>query len=203
MSFDTYANFVTEVKNWINMSSLTDSQVGSLITIGEQRVNRDLWVKERETSLNITISNSVATIPADYMKIKHAYLDGTPVMQLQKRDAAWIYENYIYRSDLGRPKYFAEEAGNFIFGPVPDASYVMKGVYYKKPSDMATASTVHSVFTAYPDIYLYATLAGAALYLGQDQRLVWEQSYLRALNQAMRETQEREFNGGIVAMTAA
>lgn len=201
MAFDTYTNFRTAVRNWLNVGDLTTTAIDDLVTVAENRVNDELWVNERETALNVTINGSSAAIPADYDRMKHAYLDSTPIIPLQKKSAEWIYQNYIYRSESGRPAYYAEEAGSFIFGPIPDSAYVMKGVYYKKPASLSGTSTVNAVFSAYPEVYLYACLSAAELYLGRDQRMGWEAEYQKAINRVTKSEQRRLFSGSPLAVT--
>ncbi len=201
MAFDTYSNFRTSVANFLNMSNLTTTAIDDLVTIAENRINDELWVKERETAMAVSISNSVVAIPSDYEAMKHAYLDSSPVIPLQKKSAEWIYQNYIYRSESGRPAFYAEEGGNFIFGPIPDSTYTMRGAYYKSFTSMASSGTVNGLFTSYPEIFLFATLSEGSPYIGQDQRQVWEMKYQQALKRANDKDIKRLFSGSPLAVT--
>lgn len=203
MSFDTYSNFRTAVAGWLNVPNLTTTAIDDLVTIAENRINDELWVRERETTMAVTIANNVAAIPSDYEVMKHAYLDSTPVIPLQKKSAEWIYNNYIYRSESGRPAFYAEEGGNFIFGPIPDSTYVMRGAYYKSFTAMAVSSTTHALFTSYPDLYLFACLSEAEPYLGREQRQVWEGKYQQTLNRVTKKYVKRLFSGSPLSVVPA
>jgi hypothetical protein len=185
------------------MPDLTTTAVDDLVTVAENRINDELWVRERETALAVSVSGSSVPIPSDYESMKHAYLDSAPIIPLQKKSAEWIYQNYIYRSESGRPAFYAEENDTFIFGPIPDSTYTMKGVYYKTFTSMAASGTTNALFSAYPEIYLFAALSEASPFIGQDQRQVWEMKYQQAVSRAVSKDKKRLFSGSPLAVTVA
>lgn len=155
--------------------------IDDLVTIAENRIFREAHTKDTEASLSTAISNGVIAVPADYMSLKFAYIDGTPVRALERRSAEWIYANYGTRSGGGLPKCIARDAGNFVFGPYPDSGYTVKGVYYKRLAALSTG--VHALFTNNPDLYLFACLAESNILIGLDSRLqIWEAKYQKILN---------------------
>jgi hypothetical protein len=133
-------------------------------------------------------------LPADYMEMKFAYVNQTPTQRLERRSAEWIYANYPQRSSSGLPLFFARESTNLIFGPYPDSTYTIKGVYYKKLS--ALSAGVHALFTSNPDLYLFGSLAEAEPLLGRDPRVqLWEAKYQNILN-SINGLDNREDNSG-------
>jgi hypothetical protein len=128
----SWATLNTEVMAWLHRPELT-AEVPGFIQLGENRIYRDLRVRQMETALSSAISSGVIAVPTGYLEMKYAYVNGSPMVKLQRKDAEWIYQNYPVRSSDGTPKYFAREATNFIFGPYPDSGYTIKGLYYKKP----------------------------------------------------------------------
>lgn len=204
MAFDTYANFRAAVKNHLDVQDLTTTAIDDLVTIAEDRIYAELWSREREKALAVTIGgDNTAAIPSDYDVMKHAYLDSSPIIPLQKKSAEWIYNEYIYRTDSGRPAFYAEEVDSFIFGPIPDSAYVMKGVYYQNPGHMATNGTINAIFTAHTDLFLFATLSEAEPYLGREQRQVWEGKYQQALLRTNKKDVKRVFSGSPLSVTTA
>ena len=85
------------------------------------------------------------------------------------RTTRWILENYPLRSSDGKPFFIGADGSSFIFGPYPDSNYAVEGIYYAKPT--AVASSANSLFTANPDLYLYAALCEAEPYIKNDKRL--------------------------------
>ena len=188
MAITTYAELKTAVARWVGGADDETattmgiaSTIDDLVTIAESRIFRECKTKDTEASFTTTVSSGVVAVPADYISLKFAYVDGTPVQTLEPRSAEWIYSAYATRSASAKPKAIAREAGNFIFGPYPDSSYTIKGVYYKRLA--ALSSGVHALFTNNPDLYLFGCLAEAGILVGQDKRIqLWEAKYNKILN---------------------
>lgn len=187
MSLTTYAQLKTAVARWVaNSDQATanslgmDATIDDLVTVAESRIFREARTKDTEASINTAISSGVIAVPSDYIDLKFAYIDGTPVQTLERRTAEWIYTANATRSATGKPRYIARETTNFIFGPYPDSGYTVKGVYYKRLS--ALSSTAHALFTNNPDLYLFACLAESTIMIGRDDRIpLWEAKYQKIL----------------------
>ncbi len=203
MSITTHTELKTAVKNWLNRGTELDSYLDDLVLLGEKRIYRDLRVRAMEESLSVVIASGVAAIPADYVELKYAYISGTPVQPLEKRNADWIIQQFPTRSSDGKPSFLAEDGSNFIFGPYPDSAYTVAGMYYKRLP--ALASSTNTIFTANPDLYLWAALSESAIFLkAADVRVaVWEAKYLQAKNQIQGEYNRAKFSGGSLRMVAA
>lgn len=195
MSISTYAELKTAVKNWLNRGTEMDSFLDDLILLGEKRIYRTLRVRAMETSLNVTLASGVAAIPSDYVELKYSFIDGTPVRHLQMKEADWIIANYPNRSAESKPSYIAQDASNFIFGPYPDADYTLKGTYYKRLDPLS--SSTNSIFTAHPDLYLFAALAETSLFLQDDDARVsvWEARYKDVFSQVQGENNKGRLSG--------
>src|SRR5687767_15309237 len=102
MSISTYAELQTAVANWINRSDLT-SYVPDLIMLGEKRIYRELRIRAMETALSSAISSGVLAVPSDYVDLKSARIDGTPVQPLTRKSVDSVYHKYPLRSSQGRP----------------------------------------------------------------------------------------------------
>lgn len=157
------------------------STIDDLITIAENRIFRECKTKDTEASISTAISSGVIAVPSDYISLKYAYVDGTPVQTVSPRSAEWIYSQYGTRTSVGKPKFLARETTNFIFGPYPDSGYTIKGVYYKRLAALST--TAHALFTNNPDLYLFGCLAESVILIGKDERIPkWEAKYNKILN---------------------
>ena len=201
MSITTYAELKTAVKNWLRRGTEMDSYVDDLVTLGEKRIYRKLRVRAMEEALNSTIASGVIAVPSDYVSIKHAYVDGTPVQGLQRKSAEWIYSNYPTRSADGKPKFIARESTNFIFGPYPDSGYTVKGIYYKRLS--ALSSATNDIFTNHPDLYLFAALAETAIFIDDKRTELWVARFNDIFNQVQGEEDEEGASGGPLTMAVA
>lgn len=201
MSLSTYSDLQSAVASWLARSDLT-SIVPDLIRLGEIRIFREVRCRDMETALNVTMSGGVAAVPADYLDLKNAYLDGNPVTRLKRTDAGQIYEQYPTRAADDKPGYIAREGSNFIFGPYPDSDYTLKGIYYAKPTSIQT--TANTLFTNNPDLYLYAALCEASPYIHDDPRTaVWETKYASLKQQIDFADREESSSGGGLAVRTA
>lgn len=194
MSIITHAELVTAVaSNWKHRSDLS-SIATDLIMIGEKWIMRKIRAKEMETALSVAIDGTgVAAVPTGFLGLKYAYIDGSPTKNLIIKTAQQILTQYPSRSSEGKPAWIAHDAANFIFGPFPDSTYTVKGTYYARQGPLS--SSVYDLFTNNPDLYLFAALAEAEAYIGNDRRV--------ALWTAKRDDIARDVNTEAQGMSAA
>lgn len=197
----SYGTLKTEVANFLNRTDLT-ADIPLFIQFAQKRIYRDLRVKAMEASLSSTIASGVIAVPTGYVAMKYAYVNISPVQKLERKDAEWIYYNYPTRSADGSPLFFAREAENFIFGPYPDSTYTIKGVYYKRLTAFSADADTNWFITDAPDLLLFASLLEAELFTNNDQRAqVWGTRYNAEKERIQREDDAEEFSGGPIAMT--
>lgn len=199
MALATYSDLQTSVANWLHKDNLT-SIIPDLIALGEKRIFRDLRVREMETALNGTIASGVLAVPSGYLDLKFAYIDMTPAQNLGKASATQIYSRYPYRASDSVPVVIGREGSNFIFGPFPDSTYTVKGIYYAEPT---TISSTPTFFAEYPDAFLLATLCEASPYIGNDQRIpVWENKYAQVVRKINDQASNEEAGAGMTVRAA-
>jgi hypothetical protein len=202
MTISTYDELVTAVGSWIKRSDLTAS-IPDFVRMGELRIYRDLRVRAMEATLNSAIASGVVAVPSGYVAMKHAYIDGTPVQKLQRKDAEWVYQNYPVRSASGQPKFFAREADNFIFGPYPDDGYTVKGIYYKRLTALGTSNQTNWFTENAPDLLLWAALVEAEPFVMNDARTaLWAGKYETTKERIQREDDAEDSSGSVLSMTA-
>ena len=201
MTISSYTTLSTSVAAWLDVSSSDISTVVSdLVTVAEKRIFREVRNTTMEAALSVTISSGSAAVPADFVELKYAYIDATPTQWLEMRPIAWVYERYPTRSAGGKPKFMAKDGSTFIFGPYPDSGYTVKGVYYKRLSEIQTS--VNALLTNYPDLYLFACLAESEQLLGRDKRIpIWESKYRMIKDRVNAEDVASRFSSGMSVRT--
>lgn len=209
MAFDTdLASFKSYIGVWLDVSDLTDGMKETIITLAERRIQRGdgtgqepgLRVREMETAFSGTISGTgTLSLPSNFLELKHALVDTSPVVKLERKSAEFIYRKYPYRdSNQGKPQFIAREGGTFIFGPAPDSQYVIEGVHYRTLPSMVSDGTINAVFTAYSDIYLKAAVLEGEKLLGRDRRTpTWEPDFKRQLQAANLQGEREEYSGNL------
>lgn len=201
MALDTYANLQTAIANELSRSDLT-SYIPDWITLAESRINKNLRVRQMETTQASTIAAGVIAVPTNYVALKDAYISSTtPYAPLDRKAAGWIYENYPSRVADNSPKFIAREGSNFIFGPYPDSNYTVTLVFWNRFA--ALSSAVNTVFTSYPGLWFFGALCESAHKLKADARIpMWEQRFKELIKAVQDEDDEEDFSGSELRMTA-
>ena len=162
-----------------------------LLLQAEERVYDDIMkqggVRQWETALSSTISASgTLAVPTDYMELKHAYIDAAQVQWLERKSAEQMYRDYPTRSAQGLPKTIAREGSNFIFGPFAGSQYLVKGIYYGKPTSVINGGTFTGIFADHPLLLLFAGCVEVEQVLKRpDQVQMWEARYGQELERVI------------------
>ncbi len=180
MQFSDYAAFREAVQTLldgddVSQSDLSVATLDLIIGAGEIRVYRDLRSSVQDTALSIAVTNNVAPLPADFLELKGApYVPGFVVAI----SAPWetVQNNIqVHVSVRQHAVYYSFEGDSAIFYPALDG-VTISGRYYKRFSDIRTG--LNALFNRHPDVFLYASLAESAPFLGEMARLpIWEQKY--------------------------
>lgn len=181
-----YASLLTAIADWLAKSNLTTSIPNFVQNFEEkfyrQPKNFGSWM---EIDLDDDIASSVIPVPDDYLTLKYAYVDGSPSTRLERVSIDQLYGRYPRGQSTGRPCWIARDAADFVFGPNPDSTYTIKGVYFGKPEllrDFTGDAAAHWLIINAPDLVLYGALCESAPYLRSDARLItWKQLYGEAL----------------------
>lgn len=202
MSLSSYSDLKATIAQRLSRRTDLTAYIPDYIALGEARIYRELRVRQMETAFSGVIAAGVIAIPTGYLELKNAYVSGTSVQKLERKDAEWIYAKYQTRSADGQPRFIAREAGNFIFGPYPDSAYTVSGIYYKKLDALSDTNVSNWLVTDAPDLLLYASLIEAQIDIQGDDRIgLWEGKYAQAKAAIVRESDNEEFSGSPLSST--
>lgn len=179
MTIATYSQLVGAVGNWLHRADLT-ATIPDFVAIGESRINRLLRVRTMETSATLatTAGTREVALPTGFLQARRLYVDGGVPTVLEYIAPADYWKRYL-STDSGTPKVYTIEGDNFLFGPVPDGTNIIC-LYYQRPS--ALSSSVNSIFTDNPELYLYASLVAAEPYMKNDKRVgLWKAQFEEVL----------------------
>lgn len=213
-----YGTLKTAIADWLARSDLTD-YLDQFIQFAENEIysDPDLRLRQMEKPLwDVINSEGKMDVPADYLELKHAYLDNSPRIQLERCEPEFIYEMYGSRfhgrtpfSDTqlsdsafaygnGVPKYIAREGDEFIFAPFPVDGYKVDGIYYAKFAALANDSDTNWLLTNHSDFLLYGALMQAEPFIKNDARIaLWDRMYQRAKARIRGSDKRERFSGGI------
>lgn len=198
-----YASLQTAVTDYLAKSNLS-TFVPNFIQNWEEKFLRQpknfgRWM---ETSLNSAIASSVLAVPSAYLGLKYAYVDGSPASRLDRVSLNQLYGTYPRGGDSARPRWISRDTSNFVFGPIPDSDYTIKGVYWAKPTlirSFASDAAAHWIIVNAPDLALYGALIEAQPFLQNDKRIpTWQGFYDRALQNYRDLHKEEDVSGSPV-----
>jgi hypothetical protein len=182
----SYTTLVTTVQNYLNRDDLA-SFVPNWIQNWEERFYRQpknfgRWM---ETSADSVIASNVVAVPAAYLGLKYAYVDGGPSSRLDRMSLNQLYGTFPRGGRTGVPIWIGREGANFVFGPEPDDEYTIHIVYWAKQTLMrsfAADAAAHWIIVNAPDIALYGALLEATPFIANDSRIpVWAAAYEMAI----------------------
>jgi hypothetical protein len=199
----SYPTLLTAVADYIARSDLT-SFIPNFVQNWEEKFYRQpknfgSWM---ETPLNETVASSVIAVPADYLAMKYAYVNGSPASRLDRMSLNQLLGAYPRGGETGIPRWYAREGSNFIFGPAPDDTYNIRGTYWAKPTllrDFAADASAHWIIVNAPDLALYGALIEAQPFLMNDKRIpTWQGFYDTALMNYRELFREEDVSGSAV-----
>lgn len=199
----TYTSLQTAVGDWLARGDLTGSIPGFIQNWEEAFYRQPKnFGRFMEASFAGTIASSVLAVPTDYLGLKYAYVNTTPATRLDRVSLNQLYGTYPRNSTTALPRWIARDLTNFVFGPAPDSTYAIAGVYYAKPLTLRAAATdasAHWIILNAPDLALYGSLLAATPYLQNDKRIpTWQAMYGQALQEYRQLNRDEDLSGSPV-----
>ena len=166
----THSNFLTEVRNYTEVSStvLSDSIIGDFIRNVELDVagKVDYDDLRKYSNSNFTAGNRAVSLPSDALVLRSVERidSGGNREFLQKRDTSFISE-FNGTGTQGTPKYYANwDEFNIIVAPVPAAADKVQINYIKDPPHFS--SSLQTYLAKYQEsMLLHGVLAEAFRFL--------------------------------------
>ena len=196
MSFTTYSDLQTSIASYLARSDLT-SQIPDFITFAENRLRRELRIRQMLKSVTTSTVSADATVqlPSDFLEIRDFVVMTNPIQPLSYSSPSSL-SNDPRTSQVGVPKSYTILASEFQLTPIPDAIYTLKMLYYSAPSYLSATNTTNIFLTTAPDALLYASLIEAEPYLMNDARInTWGTMYDRAISSLTRSDESTQYSG--------
>jgi hypothetical protein len=181
MSITTYAELQTHIANTLDRSDLT-AFVPTLISLAEGYLNTEprLRVREAETTATLTPTAGVVSLPSDYGGFREAWANTNPLSPLD------LVEPSVIRSDYpdtaaSTPYVCTIIGSDMTVRPVTSSTIGL--IYYRKAEGLSDANTSNWLLTAFPHVYVMASLVQVEAFNKHDQRIsVWNAMLEAALN---------------------
>ena len=187
MALDTYSNLKTTIANYLNRSDLT-ANLGDFIILTEARLNRELRVREMvntDTSITTASGTQSYSLPSGYLEATTVIYQSDPFCTLRFISNTDLYNKYNTSQSKGKPTFFTIVGDKILLGVTPDSSTTLQINYYKTLTTLSDSNATNTILTNYPELYLYGSLAEAAPFIMQDERInTWGNLYKEALKNA-------------------
>jgi len=176
----TWTELKASLAEWLNRSDLT-SKIPEFIALAERRFNRIIVTPERESTATASLSGEALGLPTDFWQLRSIHLTTDPRQPLMQVSPSVLRSEYADQT-TGKPRAFAIEDGQFIFGPSPDTTYTVKISYVAGIPPLNGSTATNWLLEKHPDIYIYGSLLAAEAYLWNDARLgVWKSAMDEAI----------------------
>lgn len=156
MALDNYQDLLTAISAWSHRGDLA-KYYPDFIRLAEQEINKILRLRSNQERSLITPKTNDPYIPIP---------DGFLEMRSMRVISGSSYSDMMYRSPEamkrldGTGKPFFYTIRNIIeFDVIPDKSYQIEMIYYKRLTPLSEDNTTNEILTQYPSLYLNGALA--------------------------------------------
>ena len=195
---DSYQTLQNAVGDYLARSDLSQF-LPNFVQSAENKIYR-INIRDMETAFTDTVASGVIALPTRYNALKIMYINASPITKLTRLTLEQLYQRYPVRTTTGTPIYFAEEAGNFVFGPA--ASNVdIAGTYFRRYEPLRTTDPNWYITNA-PEVLLYASLLEAEPFMRDEQGLLdprialWRTALIDAQNSIKTSERIAAYSGG-------
>lgn len=198
MSISTYNELLTALENHLDRSDLTN-RLPEFVVIGEARIGREVKARQMEQRVSTTPTTAYTSLPSDFVSIRGVRIEGSTIGWLDYQTPDAFFATFPSSGGSFVTNKYTIFGDELVFASTP--SGVIELWYYKKLTDLATAN--NTLFTANPDLYLYAALTASAPFLKDDKRIgVWEGLYRQVRDSVNVSHEQGRFPAGLRMVAA-
>lgn len=158
MALASYTDLQSQIANWLARDDLT-AFIPDFITLFECAAARRLKVRLQETTTTLTPTGGVVALPADYLGSRTVTWTGDPRIDLDYVHPS-VVTFYNPSQSSGTPTRYTVSGQNLTIDQSDDTD--LSFTYYAKSG--AVSATLNSIFTRYPDVYLFGSLCEAGAF---------------------------------------
>lgn len=172
----TYSQLVSAVRNYLNRPEMPEEDVSLLIATAEGELNRVLREHPRNIVYDATTTFQGASLPIPENLIGLISLRDEKGLRYWQRSASSEGEVAPCQS---QPTY-VDKGSCYVLSPMPEQGRRIYMDYHAALEPLSNAQPENWVSKLFPDVYLYAVLKEAAVFLKDDQRLAaWQKEFDR------------------------
>lgn len=198
MAINTKAALRSAVASFLSRTDL-NSQIDTFIELAGARLSDELRVPDMETSVTATLAADWTALPSDFRAVRMFEVDGKT---LEYRTPWQLQRLVIAKATPRTPVYTVQDLQYRLYPVATGTSVTL--LYYAALPELSSDSSTNWLLTRRPDVYLYATLAQARMYLHDDARVLAAQAFVdRYIVEANRAARTIAAGAGPLAVRAA
>jgi hypothetical protein len=177
-------DFYATVRAWVDDVNPSDALIESWIRLAEERINNELRSLEQVVRDYATFDDNCAVYPPDWLENVYVKMQGGRTFLYITPHAYWDMaaepQTVLQVVDPTAPKPYPGAGGQMVYTTIGNTLFILPNInpelltkieiaYFRKIVPLG--DTLDPVFARYPSILLNCTLAAAAPYLIEDERL--------------------------------
>ncbi len=196
----TYAELQSEIKDYTNRDDLEAEYLTNIVTSSirkaEERLNRILFVPDRETVAPLTATGETVALPVDFWAMRAAYADGDTKRLLVQISLSDLRVAYPVGA-AGIPLYYAIQGNGMVLGPEPSGSTGIIINYYQTIPQLTATNTSNWLLSRHSDLYLQAALVEAYQFLRDNDALMTAEGRTQSMIEDLNRAARKQAHGGI------
>lgn len=196
MALATYADLQASIVEWLINDNLA-SRAPDFIALAESEINKRLAVRPVRPMQGIStasITGEYIAHPTDMLAPDSFLIDGTQDWRVTyvtpEQMAAMKYDETRRRAELvslwggenAPPEYYTIVGTDFRFYPTPQTTFAAELTYWRRLPALSNSNTANWLLTAFPDTYLYGSLAVASGFTDEPKEGAWQGLFTNAID---------------------
>lgn len=216
-----FASLQTAAANWMTRAGNADlvANTPDFIALTEEIVNfghddpemaiPPLRVAQMEvalTSLTILSGSNIQALPSDYLQLRRIFENTSGTVTAGINKLTYVTPNQMdatmSRFPNGPPNAFFTILGQNVVAAAPmSTSDTISFSYYQKIPPLSSSNTVNWLVQTRPLAYLWGTLFGASLFVGDDEGVMkWGRLFAGALRSFGKQDLKGRYSGDVLQM---
>lgn len=193
MALATYSDLTTSIASFFHRSDATfTAAVADMVVLAEAMIYRELRVREMETNATLSISTQTTALPTGFIGARRLYISTNPLTTPEFLTPSMFWRKWAV-STTGKPENYTIEGDSLVVGPTPDSTYSGLLLYWKRLDPLV--STLNSLFTRNPDMWLFGALSVSSQFVEDDERMPgWEARFQAILKSVTNSSNLDRFN---------
>jgi len=167
MALSTYSDLLSAVSNYLGGRTDLNAFIPDWVRVFETQANRRLRTIQMQATTTLTPSIGVATLPTDFLAVRHVVWAGSSNVELEYVQPSWFALNYP-TTPTGNPNVYTIEGTSLKIVPTGDTTGI-RLIYWQEIPPLS--GTVNWLYSHNPDCYLFGTLAESGDFTSGDNQL--------------------------------